>query len=153
MKCPFCNAEETSVKDSRSFNSGTSIKRRRFCDVCGGKFTTFEIVQLKKIKVTKKSGMLQDFDRGKIWNSVNIATRKRSLSQEATEAIINNVICKLEKIHDVKITTQLIGKLIMEQLAKVDQVALLRFASVYLNFNDVNDFIKLINSIESIDGR
>jgi transcriptional repressor NrdR len=149
MKCPFCNNEETSVKDSRSVNNGTSIKRRRFCDACGGKFTTFEIVQLKKIKVIKKSGESEDFDRNKVWKSVNIATRKRPISQETIETVVNNIICNLEKVHDMKITTKLIGELIMEQLSKVDKVAFIRFASVYLNFNDEKDFTKLINNIES----
>lgn len=148
MKCPFCNDINTQVKDSRPFNKDNEIKRRRVCGACGARFTTLEAIQLKELKVVKKDGSYQLFEREKLLRSIEIATRKRSIPKEKIGLLLNNITHKLEKIQDAKITTKLIGKLIIEQLAQIDQVACIRFASVYMNFNDSHDFIKIIKSME-----
>lgn len=149
MKCPFCGNRDTNVRDSRSVNKGAFIKRRRFCGECGAKFTTFETIQLKEIKVIKKNGSCESFDREKAVRSVEVALRKRPVTRERVDELMNCVIYKIERIHDAKITAKLIGELIMEQLATLDKVAFIRFASVYMNFENEKDFIRVISSITS----
>ncbi|AHX11292.1 transcriptional regulator NrdR [Neorickettsia helminthoeca str. Oregon] len=149
MKCPFCGNTDTSVKDSRSVNRGAFIKRRRSCDECGAKFTTFEMIQLREIKVLKKDGSCESFDREKAMRSIEVALRKRPVTRESVDALMNSVVYKIERVHDTKVTAKMIGELIMEQLSILDRVAFIRFASVYMNFSDEKDFIELIKSIAS----
>ncbi|ABD46431.1 transcriptional regulator NrdR [Neorickettsia sennetsu] len=149
MKCPFCGNRDTNVRDSRSVNEGTFIKRRRFCGECGAKFTTFETIQLKEIKVIKKNGSCESFDREKAMRSVEVALRKRPVTRERVDELMNSVIYKIERIHDAKITAKVIGELIMEELATLDKVAFIRFASVYMNFENEKDFVQLIGSLTS----
>jgi len=145
MKCPFCGSKSTCVRDSRSAKNGMSVKRRRVCNCCNAKFITFEETQLNTIKVLKKDGTYQDFDRQKMQNSIEIALRKRLISREKIDEAINDIVFILERAREPKIKTSSIGNTVMEALFKIDRVAFIRFASVYMNFKDDKDFISLIN--------
>lgn len=149
MKCPYCGFEDTQVKDSRPNEEGDVIRRRRFCPSCDSRFTTYEKVQLKELYVIKKNGEKRPFDVDKIYRSIKTALRKRSVAEEKLDLIINNIVRKLESIQDNEIHTSNIGEAIMEELLKLDQVAYVRFASVYKDFGNVEDFIKFIKKLES----
>lgn len=144
MKCLACNNSETVVKDSRASKDCSVIRRRRICTKCNFRFTTFEAIQLKEMKVIKESGGIQLFNREKLYHSIEVATRKRPVTKENIEMMVNNVLCALENTQDNIVRTKVIGSLVMEELAKVDLVAYIRFASVYLNFSNIEDFIKVI---------
>lgn len=149
MRCPFCGFEDTQVKDSRPSEDGLSIRRRRFCNNCNSRFTTFERVQIRELIVVKKGGEKKPFDRDKLAKSVYIALRKRPFTEEQVEMLINKIVYNLESIGDIEIATSAIGEKIMEALADFDQVAYVRFASVYKDFRepqDFNDFIKTLGS-------
>ncbi|MGE0408690.1 MAG: transcriptional regulator NrdR [Amphiplicatus sp.] len=148
MRCPFCGCEDTQVKDSRSAEDGSSIRRRRQCDACGGRFTTFERVQLRELVVVKSSGRKVAFDRDKLMRSVNIAMRKRNVEPERIEQMVSGVIRRLEAIGDVEIESKLIGELVMEGLAHLDDVAYVRYASVYKNFREARDFEQFLDNLE-----
>lgn len=149
MKCPFCYAPETLVKDTRETEEGKVIRRRRSCTKCKGRFTTFERVQIRELSVIKKSGTKRPFDRNKILKSISTALRKRSFSDEMIENIANSIILEIESSSAREVESRTIGKLIMAELAKIDPVAYIRFASVYKDFANAQDFAKFIGQIKN----
>ena len=140
MRCPFCINEDTQVKDSRPTEDNTAIRRRRHCPACGGRFTTFERIQLRELTVLKKSGARILFDRDKLERSIQIATRKRNVEPERVERMINGIVRQLESSGENEIPSKSIGELVMAALANLDPVAYVRFASVYRNFREARDF-------------
>ena len=140
MKCPFCNNTETQVKDSRPTEDGSAIRRRRLCPACGSRFTSFERVQLRDLTVIKKDGKRATFNRDKLANSILVALRKRRVDAERVEKLISGIVRRLESIGDSDIRSELIGKIVMETLSRIDTVAYVRFASVYKNFQELGDF-------------
>ncbi len=140
MRCPFCGNTETQVKDSRPAEEHAAIRRRRFCPDCGGRFTTYERVQLRDLVVVKKTGRREDFDRDKLARSIRTALRKRPVDQERREQIISGIVRRLESMGETDIPSDTIGEIVMEALARTDPVAYVRFASVYKNFQEVGDF-------------
>jgi transcriptional repressor NrdR len=147
MHCPFCGNEDTQVKDSRPSDEGSSIRRRRFCDECDSRFTTFERVQLKELVVVKKDGKRRPFDRDKLMRSIGIAVRKRPVAAEQVELAVNNIVRKLESSVEVEIESDKIGEAVMEALAELDPVAYIRFASVYREFREAKDFEEFVGKI------
>lgn len=148
MRCPFCGNDETQVKDSRPTEDNSAIRRRRHCPACGARFTTFERVQLRELTVIKKSGRRVPFDRDKLARSMSHALRKRPVEPERVERMINGIVRRLESTGESDIPSDLIGELVMEGLAGLDQVAYVRFASVYKNFHEARDFEKFIGDLE-----
>lgn len=140
MRCPYCGNDDTQVKDSRPTEDAGAIRRRRVCNACGGRFTTFERVQLRDLTVVKKSGRKVPFDREKLARSVHTALRKRSVDPERAERMISGIVRQLESLGDVEITSDQIGEYVMEGLKGLDDVAFVRFASVYKNFSAADDF-------------
>ena len=140
MRCPFCGCTDSQVKDSRPSEDFSSIRRRRQCPECGGRFTTFEYVQSRDLIVVKKNDVRVPFEREKLHRSVLLALRKRSVDTDKIEQIINSIILRLEQRGDSEIQSSLIGELVMEALLPVDKVAYVRYASVYKNFNSMEDF-------------
>jgi len=140
MRCPYCAADNTQVKDSRSTEDGAAIRRRRVCGVCGGRFTTFERVQLRELTVVKRSGKREPFDRAKLERAVAIATRKRQLDEALIERMISGIVRQLESFGESEVSAAEIGELVMEALRTLDDVAYVRFASVYRNFSEARDF-------------
>ncbi len=147
MRCPFCGHEDTQVKDSRPSEDGSAIRRRRLCPACDSRFTTFERVQLRELFVVKKNGERKPFDRDKLTRSLSLAVRKRPVTEDQLEMAINNIIRQLESTGDSDISSDLIGEKVMEALAKLDQVAYVRFASVYRDFREANDFRDFIKKL------
>lgn len=147
MKCPFCGHLDTQVKDSRPSEDGLTIRRRRFCPECNSRFTTFERVQLRELTVLKKNGERRMFDRDKLAHSVGIALRKRSISPEQVEQLLTRITQKLESLGESEIPTSLIGKTVMDELKKLDSVAYIRFASVYLDFSQAKDFEDIVEEL------
>ena len=148
MRCPFCSNEDTQVKDSRPTEDNTSIRRRRICDQCGSRFTTFERIQLRDLVVVKSKGQKENFDRDKMFRSLSLALRKRSVDNEKIEKIINAIVRKLENSGETEIKSSIIGQYIMEALMHLDQVAYVRFASVYKNFREAKDFEVFLDNLE-----
>ena len=148
MRCPFCSNEDSQVKDSRPTEDNTAIRRRRICDQCGSRFTTFERIQLRDLVVAKNNGQKEIFDRDKMYRSISLALRKRNIEQEKIEKIVNAIVRKLENSGDTEVKTNLIGEFIMEALSHLDQVAYVRFASVYKNFREVKDFEDFLGNLE-----
>lgn len=148
MRCPFCSNEDSQVKDSRPTEDNTAIRRRRICDQCGSRFTTFERIQLRDLVVIKTNSQKEVFDRDKMFRSLSMALRKRNIDQETIEKIVNAIVRKLENSGDTEIKTSLIGEYIMDALSHLDQVAYVRFASVYKNFREVKDFEEFLDNLE-----
>ena len=148
MRCPFCSNEDTQVKDSRPTEDNTSIRRRRICDQCGSRFTTFERIQLRDLVVVKSKGQKENFDRDKMFRSLSLALRKRSIDNEKIEKIVNAIVRKLENSGETEIKSSIIGQYIMEALMHLDQVAYVRFASVYKNFREAKDFEDFLGNLE-----
>ena len=148
MKCPFCNNLETQVKDSRPTEDGSAIRRRRLCTNCGSRFTSFERVQLRDLTVIKKDGKRTPFNRDKLANSIIIALRKRKVDTERIEKLISGIVRRLESSGEIDIPSHLIGKLVMESLSEIDQVAYVRFASVYKNFREAKDFEDFLGELK-----
>ena len=148
MRCPFCSNEDTQVKDSRPTEDNTSIRRRRICDQCGSRFTTFERIQLRDLIVLKSKGQKENFDRDKMFRSLSLALRKRSVDNEKIEKIVNAIVRKLENSGETEIKSNIIGQYIMEALMHLDQVAYVRFASVYKNFREAKDFEDFLGNLE-----
>ena len=148
MLCPFCREKDTSVVDSRPTEDGTAIRRRRVCG-CERKerFTTFERVQFRELTVVKNNSRKEPFDRDKIAKSINISLRKRPIDSESIEKFISKIVRNLEGLGENDIPTSTIGKFIMEGLANLDQVAYVRFASVYKNFKEAKDFEQFIGNL------
>lgn len=147
MRCPYCGSLETQVKDSRPTEDSSSIRRRRICPGCGGRFTTFERVQLRELVVVKKSGRRVTFDRDKLMRSLEIALRKRPVEDERVDRMVNGIVRQLESQGDGDIPSDRIGELVMEGLKALDGVAYVRFASVYRNFREARDFNMLIDEL------
>lgn len=148
MHCPFCNSPNTHVKDSRNTEDGGVTRRRRICDKCHARFTTFERIMLKELFVIKRSGMRRKFDREKIVKSMLAAVRKRNIAEDALERIADHIVREVEKSSAGEIHTRNIGAMIMKSLAQIDEVAYIRFASVYKDFNSAKDFAKFIGNIK-----
>jgi len=148
MRCPFCGCEDTQVKDSRSAEDGSSIRRRRQCSACAGRFTTFERVQLRELIVLKSSGRRALFDRDKLMRSISIAIRKRNIDPERVEQMISGIVRRLEATGESEIESSKIGEMAMDALAQLDDVAFVRYASVYKNFREARDFGKFLDKIE-----
>lgn len=146
MRCPFCHVEDTQVKDSRPMEDKLSVRRRRFCTECNSRFTTIERAQLRELIVVKRNGEKRLFDRYKITKSITTALRKRSIPLETIELLVNKLIRKFESLGDSEISTNVIGEAIMNELSNIDQVAYVRFASVYKEFNTAADFEEFIHS-------
>ena len=140
MHCPFCGHDDTQVKDSRPTEDGAAIRRRRFCVACSQRFTTIERVQLRELVVVKSDNRRVAFDRDKLARSVRIALRKRPVTEERIERIVNGIVRQLEASGETEIPSKQIGELVMETLKEVDAVAYVRFASVYRNFREAKDF-------------
>jgi transcriptional repressor NrdR len=147
MRCPFCGNIETQVKDSRISDDGESIKRRRYCSACDSRFTTYERIQLREIVVVKKNGDKKIFDPEKLKKSIEMAVRKRPVSELQVEKMVNNIVRQLEMENETEITSAKLGEIIMLALEKLDKVAFVRFASVYKNFEKPDDFQKFIKQI------
>ncbi len=148
MRCPFCGAEDTQVKDSRPAEDGAAIRRRRACGACGSRFTTFERVQLRDITVVKTDGSKEPFDRDKLARSIRIALRKRPVDDDRIERVVTGIQRRLETEAEAEVPSRQIGELIMETLKDVDQVAYVRFASVYRNFNEAKDFHAFLGDLD-----
>lgn len=147
MRCPFCGSLDSQVKDSRPAGDGSAIRRRRVCPDCGGRFTTFERVQLRELTVVKKSGRRVPFDRDKLMRSIEIALRKRPVEPDRLERMVNGIVRQLESQGESEITSEKIGELVMEGLRTLDSVAYVRFASVYRNFREARDFNTLVDEL------
>ena len=145
MRCPFCGHDETQVKDSRPSEDNSSIRRRRLCPACGARFTTFERVQLRELMVIKKDGSRTIFDREKLVRSISISCRKRPVNPDQIELITNSIQRRLESSGETEIPTKVVGELVMDALKELDRVAYLRFASVYKDFQETDDFRKFID--------
>ena len=154
MRCPFCGADDTQVKDSRPTDDRGAIRRRRFCGNCAARFTTFERVQLRELTVLKKNNQREPFDREKLARSIYVALRKRPVEPERVERMINSLVRQLESSGDTEIRSEQIGEEVMEALAILDQVAYIRFASVYRNFREAKDFEAVLDELSGEeDGR
>ncbi|HUF44538.1 MAG TPA: transcriptional regulator NrdR [Aestuariivirgaceae bacterium] len=151
MRCPYCGNTDTQVKDSRPSEDGAAIRRRRNCPDCGGRFTTFERVQLRELQVVKRSGRRVPFDRDKLMRSVQIALRKRPVEPERIERMVSGLVRRLESMGESEIKAELVGKLVMEGLRGLDDVAYVRFASVYKNFREAKDFEELLGELTAED--
>ena len=149
MRCPYCSSLDTQVKDSRPTDDASAIRRRRVCSDCGGRFTTFERVQLRELTVVKKSGRRVPFDRDKMMRSLEIALRKRPVDPERVERMVNGIVRQLESQGEGEIPSQRIGELVMAGLKRLDDVAFVRFASVYRDFRDTTDFEALVNELKT----
>ncbi len=147
MRCPYCGSPDTQVKDSRPSEDNTAIRRRRVCPDCGGRFTTFERVQLRELTVIKKNGRRVPFDRDKLVRSVQVALRKRSVDPERVDRMVNGIVRRLESSGDPEVSSEAIGLLVLEGLRNLDEVAYVRFASVYRNFTDTEDFKSLLGEL------
>ena len=149
MRCPFCGHDDTQVKDSRPTEENATIRRRRFCPECSSRFTTFERVQLRELFVLKSDGEKVLFDREKLLRSLQIALRKRPVEEDRMERIANGIQRRLETLGENEIPTKVIGEMVMEALAELDQVAFVRFASVYRNFREAKDFEAFVGKLDS----
>lgn len=147
MRCPFCGADETQVKDSRPTEESAAIRRRRACLNCGARFTTFERVQLRELTVLKQNGKREPLDRDKLVRSMNVALRKRPVDPDRLEHVINSIIRRLESSGETEVGSDRIGELVMDALASLDPVAYVRFASVYRNFREARDFEDFVGSL------
>lgn len=147
MRCPYCNGENSQVKDSRPTEENAAIRRRRVCEDCGGRFTTFERVQLREIFVVKRSGRRVPFDREKLSRSVDVALRKRPIQPERVERLVSGLVRQLESIGEQDVPSSVIGESVMEALKGLDPVAYVRFASVYRSFREAADFQEVLGEI------
>ncbi|MBL8773691.1 MAG: transcriptional repressor NrdR [Phenylobacterium sp.] len=144
MRCPFCGHDETQVKDSRPSEDGAAIRRRRLCPACEGRFTTFERVQLRELTILKRSGRRTPFDRDKLARSISIAIRKRPIEPERVERMISTIVRQLESMGETELPSSTVGELVMKQLKQVDDVAYVRYASVYRDFRETQDFARFL---------
>jgi transcriptional repressor NrdR len=151
MRCPYCGSLDTQVKDSRPTDDASAIRRRRICPDCGGRFTTFERVQLRELFVVKRSGRRVPFDRDKLQRSVEIALRKRPVEAERVERMINGIVRQLESMGDGEVQSETVGELVMEGLKGLDDIAYVRFASVYKDFREAKDFEEILGKLAGED--
>lgn len=150
MRCPFCAHDNSQVKDSRPSEDNTSIRRRRACEACGGRFTTFERVQLREVMVIKSDDRREPFDRAKIEQSVTLACRKRPIGQERLDQIVTGIQRQIETLGEGEVASKRIGETVMDALRQVDSVAYIRFASVYRDFTEARDFEEFASSIREV---
>lgn len=151
MRCPYCDSLDTQVKDSRPTDDSAAIRRRRVCPDCGGRFTTFERVQLRELVLVKRSGKRAPFDRDKLQLSVQVALRKRPVEPEQVERMINGIVRQLESMGEAEIPSETVGELVMAGLKQLDDVAYVRFASVYRNFREAREFSEIIGELSGTD--
>lgn len=151
MRCPYCGSQDSQVKDSRPAEDGGAIRRRRVCPDCNGRFTTFERIQLRELQVLKKSGKKVPFDRDKLARSIEVALRKRPVEAERIERLISGIVRRLEQSGEQDIPSDTIGEMVMEALKELDDVAFVRFASVYRDFREAKDFQSLIGELARAD--
>ncbi len=149
MRCPYCNSEDSQVKDSRPAEDGNTIRRRRVCPDCGGRFTTFERVQLRDLQVIKKTGRKVPFDRDKLMRSFEIALRKRPVERDRVERAVSGIVRRLESSGETDVHSDKIGLMVIEALKAIDDVAFVRYASVYRDFNNPQDFENIINELSA----
>jgi transcriptional repressor NrdR len=147
MRCPFCGNEDTQVKDSRPTEDSAAIRRRRQCTNCAARFTTFERVQLRELTVLKSNGRRESFDRDKLLRSMTVALQRRAVDPERIDRVVNGIQRRLESQGESEIPSKFIGELVMEALANLDQVAYVRFASVYRNFREARDFEEFVGKL------
>ena len=152
MRCPFCAHDDSQVKDSRPTEDNTAIRRRRQCDGCGARFTTFERVQLREITVVKSDGTRESFDRTKIDQSVALACRKRWLAQERLDQLVSGIQRQIETLGETEVPAKAIGEMVMEGLRALDTVAYIRFASVYRDFTEAKDFEDFASTVKDAGG-
>ena len=148
MRCPFCGHEDSQVKDSRPTEDGAAIRRRRQCEACAARFTTFERIQLRELTVLKSEDKREPFDRDKLVRSISVATRKRPVNAMQIEKLVSGIQRQLETMGDTEIPSQKIGELVMQGLKGLDSVAYIRFASVYREFSEARDFEEFAGSVE-----
>ena len=144
MRCPFCGHADSQVKDSRPSEDGAAIRRRRFCTECEGRFTTFERVQLRELTILKRSGRRSPFDREKLVRSISVAIRKRPVDPERVERLVNTIVRQLESMGETEIASHVVGEMVMKALKSLDEVAYVRYASVYRDFRQTEDFAKFL---------
>lgn len=144
MRCPFCGHMESQVKDSRPSEDGAAIRRRRNCPECGGRFTTFERVQLRELAIVKRSGRRTPFDREKLMRSISIAMRKRPVDVERLERMVSSIVRQLESLGETELPSHVVGEMVMKALKAIDEVAYVRYASVYRDFRETQDFAKFL---------
>ena len=147
MRCPYCTSTNSQVKDSRPVDEHAAIRRRRVCDDCGGRFTTFERVQMRELIVAKRSGRREPFDRDKLARSIEVAVRKRAVGPERIERLVTGLVRQLESSSEGDVATDTIGGLVMEALKGLDGVAYVRFASVYMDFKQARDFHEVLSEL------
>ena len=148
MRCPFCAHDDSQVKDSRPTEDNTSIRRRRQCESCGGRFTTFERVQLREVTVVKSGDRREPFDRGKLEQSVALACRKRGVAQERLDQLVSGIQRQVETAGEGEVPSSRIGEMVMEGLRQLDSVAYIRFASVYRDFSEARDFEEFASAVQ-----
>ncbi|MBI5941056.1 MAG: transcriptional repressor NrdR [Caulobacterales bacterium] len=146
MRCPFCGHMESQVKDSRPSEDGAAIRRRRLCPECGGRFTTFERVQLRELTIVKRSGRRTPFDREKLARSVALPLRKRQIDAERVDRLINGIVRQLESMGETELASSVVGEMVMKALKALDDVAYVRYASVYRDFRHTDDFAQFLNA-------
>jgi transcriptional repressor NrdR len=144
MRCPFCGHAESQVKDSRPSEDGAAIRRRRACPECGGRFTTFERVQLRELTILKRSGRRSPFDREKLVRSISLAMQKRPVDAERVDRMINGIVRQLESMGETELPSSTVGEMVMKALKALDDVAYVRYASVYRDFKETSDFAKFL---------
>lgn len=147
MRCPFCGRDDTQVKDSRPTEENAAIRRRRVCPDCGGRFTTFERVQLRELTIVKRGGRKVPFDRDKLFASIAVALRKRPVPEDRVERMVTGIVRQLESSGESEIASSAIGGMVMEALKGLDAVAYVRFASVYRDFREAGDFQDVLTEI------
>ena len=152
MRCPFCAHDDSQVKDSRPTEDNTSIRRRRQCESCGGRFTTFERVQLREVTVVKSGDRREPFDRGKLEQSVTLACRKRGIAQERLDQLVSGIQRQVETAGEGEVPSSRIGEMVMEGLRQLDSVAYIRFASVYRDFSEARDFEEFASNVRDVGG-
>ncbi len=145
MRCPFCGDAESQVKDSRPTEDGAAIRRRRSCPQCGGRFTTFERVQLRELTILKRSGRRAAFDREKLVRSITVATRKRPVDPERIERMVSGIVRRLESLGETELASHVVGEMVMKALKALDEVAYVRYASVYRDFRQTEDFARFLS--------
>ena len=150
MHCPYCNHQETQVKDSRPCEDGAAIRRRRFCPECQGRFTTFERIQLREFNVLKNDGSVEPFDRDKLFRSMHLPLRKRPVERERLEKVVSSIVRQLETSGESEVSTKEIGAMAMQALGELDKIAYIRYASVYKDFREVDDFNQFIDEVTQL---
>ena len=144
MRCPFCGHMESQVKDSRPSEDGAAIRRRRLCPECGGRFTTFERVQVRELTIVKRSGRRSPFDREKLVRSISLAMQKRPVDAERVDRMVNGIVRQLESLGETELPSSAVGEMAMKALKALDDVAYVRYASVYRDFRETSDFAKFL---------